>query len=92
MSGQDDIAALRRFFEDLPDRAFVGERTSAGRSLANTFGNPDIVNQPHRRKFFPDPESLDAYLTDTGLDSDSGAEYIFVQYLPNGAVWLYIAD
>lgn len=92
MTEGSDIDAIREFFADLPDEAFVGERTNAGRSLDSTYGNPDIPSGPHRRKMFPDPESLDAFLTDTGLDSDKGSEYVFIAYMPDGTCILYIQD
>lgn len=87
-----DRQAIRGFFASMPDRAFPGMRTTAGRTAGETFGNPDILNKPNRQRDFLDQQHLDGYLADTGLYTDDGSEYIFVVYHPDGSITLYIED
>lgn len=92
MEPSADVGALRQFFTMLPDEAFAGTRSIAGRTVGETFGNPDVLSESNRQKFFPSVEDLDAYISDSGLDSGTGVEYIYIIFHADGSCTLYIAD
>ena len=92
MTDSGDVAALRQFFTALPDEAMTGQRSIAGRTMGETFGNPDVLSESNRQKFFPSVEDLDAYISDSGLDSGTGTEYIYIIFNADGSCTLYIAD
>lgn len=89
---EDYSQPARQFFANLPDSYFAPSAIPDGQTRGATYGNPDIEGGAHRRRFFFDVESLDAYLRNTGLDSPNGSEYVFVTYGGDGSAVLYIAD
>lgn len=91
MTESADLAALREFFTQLPDAALTGQRSIAGRTLGETYGNPDILATSNRTKYFLSIEELDAYIGDTGLDFGGGVEYIYIVFNADGSCTLYIA-